>query len=251
MCLTSNIYAQDDNSKSEYRYWSFIAGMNHGFGSSVDDNNSILMHTDKGDMYRKGAGGGYVPGYQVGFLYHYDFKNNKTGIVAGLEYTSYGFKNKYETLENNLYTMKETYRATAVCVPILLKFGTGDIYRDMKYFTIGVKAYYNIGVSKGETCDWDEGGSFGEKLEGDALSNISLAGVLGFNIKMFSFNINYQFKGFINDGAKATVDGVEMKPYSHLGGGHLFFCTSLNVPMTRWLSVNNWQAEKMRRKLHK
>ncbi|MCQ2975891.1 MAG: PorT family protein [Bacteroidales bacterium] len=235
----SATYAQEEDN-SEYRYWCFVLGVNHGFSAPENTNQTMMIHSPKGDMYKaKASGFSYVPGYQVGALYNFDLKNNKTGVVAGVEFVNYGFATKYETVDNKLYDVKQTFRATAVSVPLLFKFGTSDIYRDMKYFTIGARANYNISVMQGQKAGW-ESQKYGVKLTGDQINSISVAGVLGFNIGMFSCNANYMFMNFVNDG-NAEFEGIK---------GGLYIYTSLNIPLCRWLSVHNWQAEKIRRKLH-
>lgn len=246
LALNVNAQGPSEDSKEEYRYWSFLLGINHSFGGgNSGDNNDVMLHTDRGDMYRtKGSGFNYVPGFQVGMLYNIDLKNNKTGILTGLEVTAYGCKHSFEDRKTGNYTLKETYRAMSVAIPVLFKFGTQDIYREMQYFNLGVRAHYNIMAQRGQKASWTSQ-KYGEKLEADAKNNLSVSAVLGVNYKMLSLDIDYMFMNFIN--SDYTVG--EYKPFNHVKG-NIYIFTSIKVPLTRWLSVHNWQAEKFRRKLH-
>ncbi|MBP5501548.1 MAG: outer membrane beta-barrel protein [Bacteroidales bacterium] len=239
----------DEGNKSEYRYWGFVIGFNHGFGAPENTNENVMLHTAKGDMYKKRAGAfNYTPGYQIGMVYNLDFKNNKSGIQTGLEFTNYGCRTKYETRDNDLFDVKESFRAMAVSVPLLLKFGPNDIYRDMTYITVGVRAHYNISVMQGQKASWNSQ-KYGKKLTGDEINQFSVCGVLGFNVGMISVNANYMFMNFINDGCQIVENGVTKKPFQGIKGS-IYLYTSLNIPLCRWLTVHNWQAEKIRRKLH-
>ena len=249
-CVAAASAQMEEGDKSEYRYWGIIIGLNHGFSAPENTNENVMLHTPKGDMYKTRASGfSYTPGYQIGAVYNLDFKNNKSGIQTGLEFTNYGCRTKYETRDNNLpFDMKESFRAMAVSVPLLLKFGASDIYRNMTYVTLGVRAHYNISVMQGQKADWNSQ-KYGKKLTGDEINQFSVCGVLGFNVGMFSLNANYMFMNFINDGCQIIEDGITKKPFEGIKGG-LYIYTSLNIPMCRWLTVHNWQAEKIRRKLH-
>ena len=143
--------------------------------------------------------------------------------------------------------MTESFRAMAVTVPLLFKFSTADIYRNMTYITIGARAHYNISVMQGQKASWNTQ-KYSTKLSGDQINQISVSGVLGFNVGMLSINANYMFMNFINDKCEITEGGNTYKPFDGIKGG-LYIYTSLNVPMCRWLTVHNWQAEKIRRKL--
>ncbi|MBQ3619775.1 MAG: PorT family protein [Bacteroidales bacterium] len=248
-CVAAASAQMEEGSKGEYRYWGIIIGLNHGFSAPENTNENVMLHTAKGDMYKKRAGAfNYTPGYQIGAVYNLDFKNNKSGIQTGLEFTNYGCRTKYETRDNNLYDMKETFRAMAVSVPLLLKFGPNDIYRNMSYITVGVRAHYNISVMQGQKASWNTQ-KYGKKLTGDEINQFSVCGVLGFNVGMLSINANYMFMNFINDECQIVENGMTKKPFEGIKGG-LYIYTSLNIPMCRWLTVHNWQAEKIRRKLH-
>ncbi|MBR4439932.1 MAG: outer membrane beta-barrel protein [Bacteroidales bacterium] len=238
----------EEGNKSEYRYWGVVIGLNHSFGAPENTNEKVMLHTAKGDMYKKRASGfNYAPGFQLGMVYNLDFKNNKSGILTGLEFCDYGCRTKYETRDNNLYDMTESFRAMAVSVPLLLKFGPNDIYRNMRYMTIGVRAHYNFMVSQGQKASWTTE-KFGKKLSGDEIKQLSVSGVFGFNVGMISINANYMFMNFINDKCSIVQDGATYKPFQGIKG-NIYLYTSLNVPLCRWLTVHNWQAEKIRRKL--
>ena len=219
-------------SKSEYRYWNFVMGVNVGFGSTIGKNNSDLyIKTNVGDFPQEKEGFSITPGYHLGFVYNYDLLNNRMGVVAGLEYINYGVQNIYSSTVNDL-KVKTTYRATGIAIPILFKFSSSDIYRDMKYTCIGIKPVINMGVmqkqkAKGWTAD-----DCGRKV--DDKNTFAMAATFGFNYSMLSVNVDYMFKEF--------VKSDDFK-------GHIFLCVSYNLPMTRWLCIHNWTAEKIRRKI--
>lgn len=232
-------------SKSEYRYWNFVLGLNHGFGSSMGgQNDQLFLHTPKGDYHQEKKGFTYTPGFHAGLVYNYDFLSNKSGILAGIEVSNYGFQNKYQSINTNDYA-KETFRSLAITVPIVYKFNTIDIYRDMQYLFIGVKVNYNLMVSRGQKGSWGGDNKFGQKLDGEGKNGLSCAATVGFNTGLFNFNVNYMFMDFVNPD---FVDENDKTPFKGIKG-HIYVCTSLNLPMTRWLCIHNWTAEKIRRKL--
>lgn len=247
LCMSSAMaqeFGFDGLSKSEYRYWNFVLGLNHGFGSALgSDYDPYMLHTSAGDMYKDTKGFTYTPGFHVGFVYNYDLLNNRMGVVAGVEVSNYGFQNKYTSRVNTM-NVKETYRSLALTVPVLFKFSPNDIYRDMQYMCVGVKANMNLAVTRGQKASWTDD-KFGEKVS-DGKSALSVAATVGFNYSMLSVNLNYMFMEFMDS---KFVDKGGYTPFQGIKG-HIYLCTSLNVPMTRWLSIHNWTAEKIRRKLH-
>ena len=58
--------------------------------------------------------------------------------------------------------------------------------------------------------------------------------------------VYYMFMEFVDS---KFVDENGLQPYKNIKG-HIYLCTSLNIPMTRWTTIHNWTAEKIRRKLH-
>ena len=219
-------------SKSEYRYWNFVMGVNLGFGGSFGSNSSELyLKTNVGDFPQEKKGFTVTPGYHVGFLYNYDLLNNRMGVVGGVEYINYGVKNIYCSTINDM-KVKTTYRATGISIPILFKFSSSDIYRDMKYVCVGVKPIINMGVMQKQKADGWTAEDYGGKV--DDKNTFAMAATFGFNYSMLSVNIDYMFKEFVK------TDDVK---------GHIFLCVSYNLPMTRWLCIHNWTAEKIRRKI--
>ena len=239
--------------KTEYRYPNFVIGFNHCFGSSIGSGtDNLLIHTGRGDMKQEKKGFSYTPGIQIGAVYNIDFKNNKTGVVVGGKIIDYGFQNKYKCIANSDYNIsegdymvKETFRAIGLQIPVLLKFGTSDIYRDMSYAYIGVQPTLNFMCSKGQKGSWSDE-KFGKKLESGEKNTFSVAATFGLNYNIFSFSVNYMFMEFVNS---KYEDENGKSPYKGIKG-HIYVCTSLNVPMTRWITIHNWTAEKIRRKLH-
>ncbi|MCR5455895.1 MAG: PorT family protein [Bacteroidales bacterium] len=219
-------------SKSEYRYWNFVAGFNLGIGGTMGSSSpDLYIKTNDGDFAQDKKGFTITPGYHVGIVYNYDFLNNRMGVVAGAEFIYYGVKNVYKSQKNKM-KVKATYRAMGVAIPVLFKFSSSDIYRDMKYVCVGVKPIINLNVKqKQEAVGWNAADYGGVVDDKDAFA---MAATFGFNYSMFSFNIDYMFKEF--------VKSDDFK-------GHIFICTSFNLPMTRWLCIHNWTAEKIRRKI--
>ena len=238
--------------KTEYRYANFVIGLNHCFGSSIGGkSDNLLIHTGYGDLKQEKKGFAYTPGFQVGVVYNFDLKNNKTGIVFGGKIVDYGFKNKYKCLENSNYNVAagdyvttETFRSIGLQIPILFKFGTSDIYREMSYAYFGVQPTLNFTVAKSHKGNWTDD-KYGEKLS-DGKSMLSVAATFGYNYDIWSFSLSYMFMEFVDS---KFEDSNGKKPYNGIKG-HIYLCTSLNIPMTRWTTIHNWTAEKIRRKLH-
>ncbi|MBQ3657234.1 MAG: outer membrane beta-barrel protein [Bacteroidales bacterium] len=255
LCNTM-VQAQGDylEDKTEYRYPNFVLGLNHCFGSSIGGQTETLLihYPGRGDVPQEKKGFSYTPGIQAGVLYNIDFKNNTTGVVVGGEIIDYGFQNKYKCTANSDYNraegdymVKETFRSIGLQIPVMLKFSSSDIYRDMSYAYIGVKPTLNFMTSKGQKVSWSDE-KFGKKLESGEKNTFSVAATFGFNYNIFSFNVNYMFMEFVNS---KFEDEHGKSPYKGIKG-HIYVCTSLNVPMTRWITIHNWTAEKIRRKLH-
>ena len=223
-------------SKSEYRYWNFVLGLSHGFGGTMGKpSESLMLRTYDGDMPLEKKGFTYTPGVHVGIVYNYDLPNNRMGLVAGLEVTYYGVQNKYVSTIGK-YDLKDTYRAIGVTIPYLFKFSGADIYRDMKYICIGIKPTMNFSVKHKQKSSWASE-NYGGQVDGKKA--LSVAATMGFNYNILSVNLNYMFMEFVDSKLDATQDFK----------GHIFLCTSLNLPMTRWLCIHNWTAEKIRRKI--
>jgi hypothetical protein len=219
-------------SKSEYRYWNFVAGLNFGIGGAMGDNRSDLyIRTNAGDFPQEKTGFTITPGYHVGFVYNYDLLNNRMGVVAGAEFINYGVQNNYKATKNDM-KVKNTYRAMGVAIPVLFKFSSSDIYRDMRYFCVGVKPIVNLSVTQKQKADGWTADNYVGKV--DDKNAFAMAATVGFNYSMLSLNIDYMFQEFVK------TDDVK---------GHIFICASFNLPMTRWLCIHNWTAEKIRRKI--
>lgn len=219
-------------SKSEYRYWNFVAGLNFGFGGTLGSSNpDLYLKTSEGDFKQDKKGFTITPGYQVGFVYNYDLLNNRMGVVAGVEFINYGVQNIYKSQINDM-KVKDAYRSMGVAIPVLFKFSSEDIYRDMKYFCVGVKPIINVSVMESQKADGWTADNYGGKV--DDKDALAMAATFGFNYRMVSVNVDYMFKEFVK------TDDFK---------GHIFVCTSLNLPMTRWLCIHNWTAEKIRRKI--
>jgi len=232
----------------EYRYVSFLLGMNHGYGMVPDENIEIMLKTVQGDMLKKpGAAFNYSPGFQTGLLYHMDSKNNKFGVVLGLEYFSQGFKNHYLS-ESGKFTLTESFRTSSVGIPIIFKFGFTDIYQNMKYFTFGVQYNYNFSTSLTQRVNWNNEPYKHKMLPAEKNTNYIFLFV-GYNIKMLNFQLNYSINNFVNTNYQFQKETKIFSPYAHIPKGNICFQTSINLPLTRWLTINNWQAEKIRRKL--
>ena len=219
-------------SKSEYRYWNFVMGFNLGFGGTMGKSSpDMYLKTNSGDFPQEKKGFTITPGYHVGFVYNYDLLNNRMGVVAGAEYINYGVQNNYSSTVNDM-KVKTTYRASGIAIPILFKFSGQDIYRDMKYTCVGIKPIINLGVMQKQKADGWTADNYGGKV--DDKNTFAMAATFGFNYSMLSVNIDYMFKEFVK---------------TDVFKGHIFLCVSYNLPMTRWLCIHNWTAEKIRRKI--
>lgn len=225
-------------SKSEYRYWNFVMGFNTSVGSTFGSSNpDLYLKTNEGDFPQEKEGfAAPLAGYHLGFVYNYDLLNNRMGFVGGVEYINYGVQVNYKATAKSIsgeeYRVKDKYRASGIAIPVLFKFSGTDIYRDMQYMCIGVKPIMNFGVAHKQVADGWSADNYGSKVENK--NGFAMAATVGFNYSMLNINLDYMFKEF--------VKSDDFK-------GHIFLCVSFNLPMTRWLCIHNWTAEKIRRKV--
>lgn len=240
----SSLFAQ-----SEYRYFSFVWGFNHSYTFAPAENNEVLLQTSKGDMLKQaGSSINYSFGTQVGFNYHIDSRNDQMGFVLGVNYFTSAFTNKYQSITEK-YKLNDTYRNYSVSVPFWFKFGPTDIYRNMTYFFVGAQYNYSFKVVNIQKASWS-GQKHVRQLESNEKNSSYILATLGFNYRLINIQVSYSINSFVNTNYEYQNDkGQIFTPYQNISKGNLFIQTNIHLPLTRWLSIHNWQAEKIRRKL--
>ena len=249
--LTINsLLAQDDTEgKSEYRYSALKFSIVHNYTLPFSDNNSVLIQTPYGDMLKTNHNFSlnYVPGIAFSWNYHFDAKNDKWGVVTGLEVQNNGFQSKYQTA-NKKYWVVDRYRITAVGIPILIKFGGKNIFRNQTYAFVGAQFNYSIITQNIQKSSWSA-----ERFATILTEEINKTGFVafaGFNYGVYNIQLEFWPISPIDSKFSPQVEGKIISPYSHINLKSGFFIkTGINVPLSRWLTTRNWTAEKIRRAL--
>jgi len=233
--------------KNEYRYVALKAGISHNYNFFASRNNSDVMFTTlSGDMLKSPVASiNYIPGGAASLNYHIDSKTDKRGFVVGIEFQNNGFRSKYVS-ENGGYFLVDQYRVQAIGIPFSFKLSGSNIYINQKYFYAGVQYNYYIVSQNIQKASWD-GQIYSHALSIDERRKSGLAAFLGFNYYIYNFQIEYWTSNFVNPEYITQNNGAVLKPYSHLPKANFFLKTSINIPLTRWLTTKSWTAEKIRR----
>lgn len=241
--------------KSEYRYGSLKLFLVSNYHAASINNKNLLLKTPEGDMKQAIAGSfDYVPGLAFSYLYNLDAKEDSRdqllwGVVFGLEAQTNGFQTTYKTPNDaNNYRATDRYRATAISVPIYVKLGGRNLYRDQSYVTIGASYNYLLFVQNINTASWTDQ-RYSRLLTPDEKSNSAFSVFLGFNFNIYNIQLEYWPTNYINSEYKTPIEnGVNAYPYSQVNfQNNIFIKTGMSIPMTRWLTSKNWYAEKVRR----
>jgi len=243
--ITLGLIAQ----KTEYRYGAIKFLLIHNYSIVPASNPSVLFKTPKGDMIKtQGSYLNYVPGLAFSYNYNLDAKNDKWGLVLGLEVQNNGYQSSYKTSnENNNYTATDRYRTTTVGLPVYLKLGDRNIYRNQSYLTIGFEYNYYLYVQNINTANWTSQ-RFSRLLDGDEKRGSGVAFILGYNYNIYNVQLEYWFSNYVNKKYITQADGINATPFAQVNfSNSIFIKTGINIPMTRWLTAQNWRAEQIRR----
>jgi hypothetical protein len=233
---------------SEYRYFGIKVFLTHNLSFPAPENNYVLLNTPYGDMLKQNNEiFAYTPGGGASFFYNFDFKSDKMGIVFGLDVQNYGFTNHYITLDNS-FKLSNQYRALQIGVPIVLKMGSSNIYKNQSYFTAGIQFNQFFMIQNIQKASWAEGAPYIGTLPKEEVKNSSISLMLGYNYNIFFINAQLHSSNYINPKyTTQTSEGI-IKPYQHVNiFNNIYIQTGINLPLTRWLTARNWTAEQIRR----
>jgi hypothetical protein len=239
------ISAQKNN--SEYRYFSIKLGLVNNFVAFPEGNNNLVARTPVGDLPmspRKIIN--YTPGAAFSFLFNFDAKNDKFGIVTGIEARNFGYSIQYASRLEGYYAT-DMFRSTSLIIPVYIKYNPRDVFINQSYVALGFKEYINFNVIEYQTSTWDLGMNI-RRLTQAEINRMSPAFFLGLNYNLYYLNLEYSLRSFINKDFKAvTQDGV-VRPFSNIDYRmNLFLTAGVNLPLNRWLTMRSWMAERIRR----
>ena len=177
----------------------------------------------------------YAPGYYAAVMYNYDLKNDKIGMVFGVEYTNYGLAVKYKS-PDSAFSMIQKHMVSRVSIPVYVKIGKG-FYKKQNYLYIGMRYDRNILHYKTEEAS----GSSDIKIvnvSNDMLNNQNFTAILGLNYMFINVEANYVLGGFLNKDYTVYLynNNKMIKPYENYPWGSLFISTGLTVPLNSWSS---------------
>ncbi len=243
--ITIGLIAQ----KTEYRYGAVKFLLIHNYSIPLASNANVLFDTPKGDMIKtRGSVLNYVPGFAFSYNYNLDAKNDKWGLVLGLEVQNNGYQSSYKTTNpENTYRATDRYRTTAIGLPIYLKLGDRNIYRNQSYAIVGFQYNYYLYVQNVNTANWTTQ-RFSRLLAGEEKRGSGVSFFLGYNYNIYNVQLEYWFTNYVNRKYIVPVEGTNAAHYAQTNfSNNIFIKTGINIPMTRWLTAQNWRAEQIRR----
>ncbi len=241
--LTTVLIAQ----KSEFRYFSFKLGTANNYIFNPSPNDNLLMRTPYGDFFQTPVKyTGFTPGGEIELFFHIDAKNDKFGFVFGGGIKNYGNSIQYVS-NDGMFSVIDQYRATAVVLPVFAKMNPFGLYLKQAYFTTGLKFYINLFVYNIQNSNW-LATNYVRKLSADEFHRQSTSVFIGFNYNVFYFDFEYQLRSLLNKDYRTLTDEGLVMPYSNLDyQSNMLFSVGAHIPMTRWITMRSWTAEKIRR----
>lgn len=224
--------------KSEFKYFSLKVGVTHGMFNKQPGDFSYLFHeTPIGDMQMLPTESffDYVPGYYAGLVYNYDLRNDKVGLVIGVDYTNYGLAMQYKTADER-FSLVQKHSVSRVSIPVYIKLGN-RYYDKQNYVYFGLRYDRNLLYSRAEQVNWT--GDVALVNPGtDMLKKQNFTAVAGINYMFLNFEFNYVIGGFLNkDYSVFLYDGnIPVKPYENYPTSNMFISTGFNVPFNSWSS---------------
>ena len=243
--IISTLYSQKLG--TEYKYFGIKLFSTNNISFPPPDNNNVLIQTRYGDMKKKNNEiFAFTPGGGASVVYNLDFKGDKFGLVFGIDVQNYGFTNNYISLTNN-YKLNNQYRALQIGIPIILKFGFSNIYKNQSYITFGAQFNQYFMHTNIQKVSWLELPTIiSVPKEQKKTSAISL--MLGYNYGIYFVNFQLLSSNFISQKFQTTTSEGVVSPYAHINLlNNLYIQLGVNIPLTRWLTARNWQAEQVRR----
>ena len=242
--IFSVLYSQ---SKDEYRYIGIKLFTTSNLSFPPPANDNFLIRTESGDMAKKNNEiFTYTPGGGGSIIYNYDFKRDLAGIAIGIDIQNYGFSNHYITLDEN-YKLSNQYRVLQIGVPFLVKFGFTNIYEKQSYFTAGAQFNQYFMHTNIQKTSWKETSTV-ISMPKEQRKNSAISLMLGYNYGIYFVNFQLLSTNYISKKYQTTTFEGSVTPYSHLNIlNNLYIQLGINIPLTRWLTARNWQAEQIRR----
>jgi len=247
LAFISESYAQKGKG-NEYKYFGIKVFATHNLAFPAVANDFVLIKSEFGDLMKKNNSIiEYSPGGGMSIIYNFDNKNDKSGFVLGIDIQNIGFTQHFKAKELNL-KVSNTYRTTQIGIPIFLKYGGSNIYKNQSYVTFGLQFNFYTTIINIQRSNWNAQ-PFIDLMDRERIRNTSLALVLGFNTNIYFLNIQFLTSNFVNPKFTTTLpEEGTIKPQQEISiMNNLFIQTGVNIPLTRWLTARNWTAEKVRR----
>lgn len=240
--FSTRLFAQ-----SEYRFWSVKLGIVQNIADpmpTLSPNKFLRMDGNEFPLTPNQNFFNYRASISAEALYHVDMKNEKIGFAGGIEYARYGVAQNYTSSNNQELT--ETHHIQAVGMPFFAKISS-ELYNKQFYMMIGAQMNFNIGHSVNERVSWLNN-SQTIKRDNAELSAVNLLFFTGLNFKIFNIKVSYLPGTFFNPEYEYTNEYGTFKPNEYVQSGHFMLTAGLNIPLSEWLTLNNWKAEQLRRR---
>jgi len=232
----------------EFRYFVLKVGATHQMMSpSPKAINNLFLNTQYGEMRLTPDTTffvDYVPGFNVALHFHFDFSNDKGGIVIGAEYQNFGISSKYKSVYGD-YSLIQTHRLNSIGIPIYLKFGN-EIFNRQNYFFAGLKYNFNLAVRTTDVVNWSIEHKSKWLNDNEFVSN-NLTFFVGFNYMIFNVQLDFMPTTFLNKEYTLNLNG-SVKPYSTQPDKLFFLETSITVPLSKWTTSKSYFINRMVRK---
>lgn len=241
------------SAQSEYRFISVRLGLNHNAFSPKPEaapyhfGNTPISNI--GDLKLEVADR-YID-YNVGFLadiyYHFDFQNDKVGIVAGAEFANNSVSTKYVSPLHD-YEVVDRFKMYSVGVPLMVKVGE-NIYRDQFYFFAGGQFNYNLKMVEVQRPSWTDHVAERE-LQSDEMATYNYSFFIGVNYLVFNLQLDFMPNTLFNTDfqqAEAVNPNEKLLIYENQPKFLMAVKTSIHIPLSEWLVIKSWEAEKIRR----
>ena len=270
--LNHSVFAQ-----SEYTFFTIRGGANHNLFSPqpTDFTPYVFMDTPSGHMAMYPSNSDalaskekyvdYSISQYAEMLYHYDLKNDKYGIVFGIQYSSTSFSNKYLARPGNFllqdvqatsiypqladYWMIERFTVTSIGLPVFMKIGSQkDFYLEQKYMYFGFQYNLNMKMFQVQEVGWNSKKNI--KAADDLMKGGNVLLMLGYNYKIFSLEFDYMIGSLVKNNyvVNDIESGTIIQPYQNVPKRILGIKTSIHIPLSEWLLLKSYSAEKFRRK---
>ncbi|MBN2662501.1 MAG: hypothetical protein JXR68_02525 [Bacteroidales bacterium] len=247
--VSLNVFAQ-----WEFNYFVLKVGANHHmFSPQPKGTSTMYVNTPDGE-YRLEPDStfisDYVPGFQVGLNFHFDFSNDMGGIIIGAEFQNKGISAKYLTISKE-YNLLQTHRVNSISVPFFVKLGK-EIFDQQRYIFGGVRFNVNFGLLTIDKVNWiTEPRMSYSKDKFFVNNNINFA--LGVNFLIFNVEFNFYPDTFLDKLYSQNVgtenDPFWVKTFENQPDKLMFLQTSIYIPISSWTTSKSYFMHKIFRRL--